>query len=178
MTGHRHLSSCATTLATLQAQDLVKVWVAIRARPKEICAKDLSSCLAGLCDAPRSSHHLNYYIHILMSLIHQHMLQHCQIIHIFKKYHMYINMFIYIFILIIVYTKHRKNQKLRCLKLICIQNASVENAAQRLSNAFRQAALIESLIAFVRERFPRRKDSCTTQGSQNLSHPISLHLCK
>lgn len=87
-----------TTLATLQAQDLVKVWVAIRARPKEICAKDLSSCLAGLCDAPRSSHHLNYYIHILMSLIHQHMLQHCQIIHIFKqKYHMFKYVYIYLY---------------------------------------------------------------------------------
>lgn len=106
MTGPRHLSSCGTTLATLQAQDLVKVWVAIRARPKEICAKDLSSCLAGLCDAPRSSHHLNYYIHILMSLIHQHMLQHCQM-DTYSSKRRYTNTFI----LIIKYCLHKNSEK-------------------------------------------------------------------
>ena len=180
MTGHRHLSSCGTTLATLQAQDLVEVWVAIRARPKEICAKDLSSCLAGLCDAPRSSHHLNYYIHILMSLIHQHMLQHCQSIHIFKqKYHMYINMFIYLYT---NYCLNKASKKTKAqVSQVDLHTKRVPfvhgiSAAQRLSNACRQAALIESLIAFVRGF--REEGSCTTQGSQNLSHPISLHLYK
>ena len=88
-----------------------------------------------------------------------------------------LNMFIYIFILIIVYTKHRKNQKLRCLKLICIQNASVENAAQRLSNACRQAALIESLIAFVRSGF-REEKTLAIHRVAKTCHPISLHLYK